>query len=109
VTARERTKTAVARELAQKIDAHLRRFEKDPTINPGKRFDEQIREWILDERGVHVYYGARARGDRHRVWVIYVTCHSGNHLSIEDAQKYLAWLDAGNVGRHFEALREVRL
>jgi len=107
--ARDRqTKTAVAHELAQKIDAHLKRFERDPEINPGKRFDKEAKEWIPDEMGIRDYYGARAHGDRHRVWVIYVTYQGGDHLSIEDAQKYLAWLDAGNVGRHFEALRGMR-
>ena len=27
-------------------------------------------------------------------------------MSIEDAETYLAWLDAGNVGRHFAAILE---
>ena len=35
-----------------------------------------------------------------------VNYQGGNHLSIEDAAKYLAWLDSGNIGRHFEALRK---
>jgi hypothetical protein len=99
------TKTAIAHELAQRIDVHLKRFEKDPTINPGKRFDKQVNKWMPDKRGVHDYYGAGARNDRHRVRVSYITYHDGAHLSIEEAQKYLAWLDAGNVGRHFEALK----
>jgi len=102
-----RTKTAVAHELAQKIDAHLKRFEKSPKINPGKRFDKDKKKWVPDEMGVRDYYGAYARGDRHRVWVLYVTYQGGRHLSIEDAEKYLAWLDAGHVGRHYQALREV--
>jgi len=44
-------------------------------------------------------------GDRHRVWVIYITYQGGSHLSIAEAMKYLVWLNNGNVGRHFEALR----
>jgi len=100
-----RTKSAVAHDLGQKIDAHLKRFEASPKINPGKRFDKETKEWVIDAQGVRDYWGARAHGDRHRVWVIYVSYQGGDHLSIEDAQKYLAWLDAGNVGSHFVALR----
>ncbi len=100
------TKTEVAADLAKKIDAHLKRFESDPTLNPGHRYDKERKERVLDPMGVRDYYVARAHGNRHRVWVIYVTYQGGSYLSIEDAEKYLAWLDAGNVGRHYEALRE---
>jgi hypothetical protein len=103
----KQTKTAVAHELAQKIDVHLKRFERDPKINPGKRFDQETKKWIPDKLGVRDYYGARAHGDRHRVWVIYITYQGGSYLSIEDAERYVAWLNAGNVGRHYEALKEV--
>jgi len=99
------TKTEVAAALAQKIDAHLKRIEGDPTLNLGKRFDKERKEWVPDEKGVHGYYGARAHGDKYRVWIIYVTYQGGSYLSIEDAEKYLAWLDVGNVGPHFAALR----
>jgi hypothetical protein len=100
------TKTEIARDLAQKIDVHLKRFERDPKINPGKRYDDKKRKWVPDSKGVRDYYCAGAGGDRHRVWVRYITYQGGRHLSIEEAQKYLAWLDAGNVGRHYEAIRE---
>lgn len=103
---RRRTKTAIAHELWQRIDEHLKRIEKDPVTNPGKRFDKQLKKWVSDEGGCHDYFGARAHGDRHRVWVNYITYQGGTHLSIEEAQKYLAWLDAGNVGHHL-ALKEL--
>ena len=99
------SKTEVAAALAQKINAHLQRIENDKTLNPGKRFDKDQKKWVLDEMGVRSFCGARSRGDRHRVWVIYITYQGGSHLSIADAMKYLVWLAAGNVGRHFEALR----
>ena len=102
----KRTKTSVAHELAQKIDAYLRRFERSPKINPGKRYNQEKKKWVPDPMGLRDYYGASARGDRRRVWIIYITYQGGSYLSIEDAQKYLAWLDAGNVGRHYEAIRE---
>ncbi len=101
------TKTETARDLGAKIEAHLRRFEGDPKINPGKRYDKETKRWVPDERGVRDYYCARAFGVRHRVGVIYVTYEGANFLSVADAQKYLAWLDAGNVGTHHVALQKV--
>lgn len=101
------TKTDVARDLAQKIDVHLKRFERDPKINAAKRFDHEKQIWIPDNLGVRNYYYARATGIRQRVLVVYVMYQGGSHLTIEEAQKYLAWLDAGNVGQHYKALREV--
>ena len=101
-----KTKTEIAAALAQKINAHLQRIEHDQALNPGRRFDKDQKTWVLDESGVRSFYGARSMGDRYRVWIIYVTYQGGSYMSIEDAEKYLAWLDAGNVGRHFEALRD---
>ena len=103
------TKTEIATVLAQKINAHLRRIENDKVLNPGRRFDKDHKTWVPDEMGTRSFYGARAMGDRHRVWIIYVTYQGGNYVPIADAETYLAWLDAGNVGRHFEALREKKL
>lgn len=102
------TKTEVASQLGRRIDAHLRRIEADPALNPSQRYDPERKAWVSDSTGVRSYYGARALGDRHRVWVIYVNYQGGSYMSIEDAEKYLAWLDAGNVGHHFGALREGR-
>lgn len=104
----KRTKTVVADELAQKIDAHLKRFERSPKINPGRRYDKDKKKWVPDKMGIRDYYGAWARGDRHRVRVLYVAYQGSSVLSIEDAEKYLAWLDAGHVGRHYEALRTLK-
>lgn len=102
----KRTKTVLADELAQKINAHLKRIEKSPKLNPGKRYDKERNKWVRDPNGLRDYYGAGARGDRHRVWIIYITYQGGRYLSIEEAEKYLAWLNAGNVGRHYESLGE---
>ena len=82
------------------------RIEHDKALNPGKRYDKDQKTWVRDEMGTRSFYGARARGDRHRVWIIYVAYQGVSYLSIEDAETYLAWLDAGNVGRHFAAILE---
>ena len=103
--AKQPTKTEIAAVLAQKINTHLQRIEHDKTLNPGKRFDKDEKTWVPDEKGARSFYGAHSMGDRHRVWIIYVTYQGGSYLPIEDAETYLAWLDAGNVGRHFAALR----
>ena len=96
------TKTEIAHDLGAKINVHLRRFERDPEINPGKRYDKETKAYVPDERGSRDYYGARAFGARHRVLVTYVTYQGSHYLTIEKALKYLAWLNAGNVGTHYE-------
>ena len=80
-------------EIAARINAHLKRFASDPQINAplnGKR------------GGLTPYYypGAHVAGSRVAVW--YVTYQSHAKLKKADALKYLAWLDAGNVGSHYE-------
>ncbi len=99
------TKTEIARDLGARINAHLQRFRGDPKINPGKRYDKTAKTMVPDALGSRDYYGAKAYGDRHRVLVSYVAYQGSKYLSIEDAHKYLTWLDAGNVGTHHEVLR----
>jgi len=101
------SKSEIAAVLGQKINARLKRIENDPALNPSRRLDKDLKTWVPDERGTRAFYGAGSAGDRHRVWVIYVSYQGGSYMAIEDAEKYLAWLDAGNVGRHFGALREL--
>lgn len=86
------TKTQRAAEIGKRIDVHLKRFEADTVINQ------------RDYGRLKPYYMAGAAGDRHRVFVRYVSYQGVTHLSVEDAERYLAWLDAGNVGRHYAAL-----
>lgn len=93
------TKTELARDVALKINAHLQRIERSPTLNPRRRSDQDS-----DALGTYSYFDAGATGVRHRVWIRYVSYQGGSYLSIEVAQKYLAWLDAGHVGRHYEVL-----
>lgn len=77
-------------QVAGRLDSHLKRFEGDPTIN---RFD----------RGISGYYIASARATRNgRISIIYVVYQGARTLSLAEAEAYLAWLDAGNVGTHHE-------
>jgi hypothetical protein len=82
-------------EIAARIRAHLKRFEADPAIN-GRH----------PRSGTSAYYLARAyRGGRY-VSVSYVTYQGATTLDRERAERYLAWLDAGNVGRHWECEKQ---
>lgn len=85
------TQTTVAKRLGMAIDLHLRRFEADPKINAARS-------------GTRPYYHANAWGDRHRVRVRYVLYQGDTAISVADATKYLAWLDAGNVGLHYRSI-----
>ena len=84
---------AMMKELAAGIDAHLKRFEADPVINAPS-----------SEYRTRPYYYAYCSSAGGRVYVQYVTYQGSSHLSKAQAEAYLAWLDAGNVGRHYEAL-----
>lgn len=80
-------------EIAARINVHLKRFESDPAINQGE--------------GGQPYFNASAGyfGGRY-MYVIYVSYQGRSTLSRADALAYLAWLDAGNVGKHFKQQRE---
>ncbi len=85
-------------EIAARISVHLNRFECDPVINVRRNGED---------RGTTIYYLARARMAGSRVMVIYVNYQGWIGLSKDEALAYLAWLDAGNAGKHYEALRKV--
>jgi hypothetical protein len=84
------------RELARRIDAHLKRFEADPAINvKGSLY------------GTRRFYGAHCSYYRgNRISVSYVAYQGTSSMTKMEAKTYLEMLDAGFVGRHFEALRE---
>lgn len=78
-------------EIAQRIDAHLKRFEHDPMINER---DARI-------GGVtKLFWKAQSYSNGRRVRVTYISYQHTSSLTKADALTYLAWLDAGNVGRH---------
>ena len=81
-------------EIARRISGHLRRFEKDPKINARD-----------SKYGTTAYYHAGAFRSGSRVGVRYVSYQLLRYLTKAEALRYLAWLDAGNVGKHFEETR----
>ena len=84
------------KDIAARIDAHLKRFEADPAIN------------VKRERrlgGLRPYWNPGAGVCGRYVGVTYIRFQGTRCLPKTDALRYLAWLDAGGVGRHYEALR----
>lgn len=74
-------------ELAERINAHLQKFPRDRF--PGARAAASLTGLGWGER-VRVVYDNRDRS---------------HPLTKDEAQRYLAWLDAGNVGTHFDMER----
>lgn len=91
------TKPTPLKDIAARIDAHLKRFERDPVINKNTK---------PDGSGLSDYYQAHAYVGGRWVRVRYISFQGTSSLSRDQAERYLAKLDAGFVGRHFEALRD---
>lgn len=86
------------KELATRIDAHLKRFEKNPVIN-AERFYVHPGTGEKTSSG-HPYYRAGAVASGRWIYVTYIAYQEHPHISKDEAIKYLAWLDASNVGRY---------
>jgi hypothetical protein len=76
-------------EIAARISEHLKRKEASQPKNSAEPGD---------------YYRACAWAAGSRVGVRYVSFQHETFLTKADALEYLAWLDAGNIGRHYKAL-----
>ncbi len=81
-------------ELAERINKHLKRIERDPELNPIRKNAGNTRAF---------YYAAAYRGGQF-CRVSYVSYQGALSLHREEAEKYLAWLDAGNNGTHYEVV-----
>lgn len=88
-------------EIATCIRVRLRYFENDPQINPPRYFTDGP---YKGESCGKAYYKAGAWASGRFVYVSYVNYQGYAHLTKAEAVRYLEWLDAGNVGRHYEAL-----
>jgi hypothetical protein len=79
------------KEIARRIGVHLARFERDPKINVKS-----------PDYGTRPYYNTNAWHGGRWVAVQYISYQGSTSLAKDRALAYLAWLDAGNVGRHWE-------
>lgn len=73
-------------EIADRIDEYLNRFERSGDAKNDGILLVETSSWASG-RWVYIQYS------RYKAIV---------YLSRTEAQKYLAWLDAGNVGKHFD-------
>ena len=85
------------KEIAERINVHLKRIEHDPTLNPE---DRKFR--------TRPYYYAGAWVGGSRIGLKYVSYQGESHISKTEAEQYLAWLDAGNVGKYWEMDRQLK-
>jgi hypothetical protein len=83
------------RQIAEKINKYLQKFEEDPLINK------------TDKYRTHPFYYAQAYGTT-RVNICYVSYQGISKLTKEEALIYLRWLEKGNIGRHYEALKKIK-
>jgi hypothetical protein len=86
-------------EIAERIREHLKRFEADPKINKTiERQGMKLPPWY--------YTGASYSGNRVYVW--YVIFQGNCSLTKSQAIRYLAALDNGFVGQHFQLEAELQ-
>jgi hypothetical protein len=86
-----KTQTFICERLAMAINGYLEEFEAMGKLR-GKAAPVK-------------FYNASARGSGVYVYVTYISYQGSHTLNQVEAERYLAWLDAGNIGRHFEALK----
>ena len=78
------------REIGEKINAYLEKFEADPSINRTR-----------DGRALFWRAGAIQNG--RYVSVQYISYQGSTHLTRSEAEQYLAFLDQGGIGKHYRA------
>jgi hypothetical protein len=84
-------------QIAAKIDAHLKRWQADPAINKTIH-QREMRLKTFCMAGCH-------RAGRF-IQITYVS-YIGHHSLVKfQAEKYLEWIEAGNVGYHWDAMEE---
>ena len=81
-------------EIADRIHAHLKRFENDPVINAPVALRKPYYAAGADQRGAYVRVRYVSYGG------------GGTNLTKAEARRYLIWLDAGNVGTHWAMERD---
>jgi hypothetical protein len=86
--------TTRLRDMAAKINSYLKKFEADPAINRARQ---------EGRNGLKPYYNAAACHSGRYVHVSYVSYQGGSNLTREQAERYLAWLEQGGIGKHHRA------
>ena len=79
-------------EIAERIHAHLKRFEADPKINKLSKRPMRL----------HIFYEPSAIASGSRIGIRLKRYHDYSFITKQSALEYLAWLDAGHVGGFWE-------
>jgi hypothetical protein len=79
-------------EIAAKINAHLKRLEADEGYNVTN-----------PQYGTSPLWNSGSYDAGRYVSIVYVSYQRRSNFSKDRALKYLAWLDAGNKGKHYDA------
>jgi hypothetical protein len=90
----ESTSKRKNRDIAAEIDVYLKKFEASKKINRPRKGNS-----------ISPYYNAGCWDGGRYVNVKYVEFQGTSCLSKAEALKYLEWLKAGNIGRHYAALK----
>lgn len=77
-------------EIADRIDEYFQEFERDPKLN------------IIRGTNRKRFFNACSWASGRWVYVRYIGYHVAHNITKAEAEKYLAWLDNGNVGKHTE-------
>lgn len=85
-------------ECAERITAYLKRFEADVGVNVAQKTGKlTLKPYSIPSAQRH---GTRLR-------IRYADpLGQGTPLTVNEARDYLDWLDAGNVGKHWESQAE---
>jgi hypothetical protein len=84
------------KEIMARINKHLKRMENDKTINaPQTHGTSKLRPYYMTSAGMNGRWP----------FVQYVSYQGPVTIKKEEAEAYLAWLDAGNNGTHWNAER----
>lgn len=85
----QKVKPPTLKQIAERIDAHLKRMENDPKINRP-----------YEDNKMKPYYRANAHQAGAYVVVVYISFQGSRALPRIVAERYLAHLDGGGVGKH---------
>lgn len=88
--------------IACDIAAHLKRFAGDLRINR----PVSIASDPTTLQSPYMFTSVSSQ--RGSVWVVYDNMRGGHRLTRAEAEAYLAWLDAGNVGTHLDMAKSAK-
>lgn len=89
--------------IAARIDAHLKRMERDEVRNldlipaTAKHREQHLSHFYM----ANCWYAGGAK-----IRIAYITYQGSRCITRDEALAYLAWLDAGNYGKHHAQQRQ---